>query len=64
MNGAKKVTHDVQAYSNVWFYANPIFIRPEGSPKLLVETNAELARKLGQRADSDHDHDDHHHDHH
>ncbi|MET4170336.1 hypothetical protein ABIB99_001411 [Bradyrhizobium sp. LA6.1] len=65
VNGAKKVTHDVQAYSNVWFYANPIFIRPEGSPKLLVETNTELARRLGQRADNDHDHDDdHHHDHH
>lgn len=67
VNGAKKVTHDVQAYSNVWFHANPIFIRPEGSPKLLVETNAELARRLGQRADNDHDHDHddhHHHDHH
>jgi hypothetical protein len=64
VNGAKKVTHDVQAYSNVWFYANPIFVRLEGSPKLLVETNAELARRLGQRADNDHDHDDHHHDHH
>ncbi|MBR1132142.1 hypothetical protein [Bradyrhizobium iriomotense] len=67
VNGAKKVTHDVQAYSNAWFYANPIFVRPEGSPKLLVETNAELARRLGQRAEHDHhDHDDdyHHHDHH
>lgn len=58
VDGAKKVTHDVQAYSNVWFYANPIFVRPENSPKLLVETNAELARQLGQRADNDHD--DHH----
>lgn len=67
VNGVKKVTHDVQAYSNVWFHANPIFVRLEGSPKLLVETNAELARRLGQRADNDHDHhdhDDHHHDHH
>jgi hypothetical protein len=66
VNGVKKVTHDVQAYSNVWFYANPIFVRPERSPKLLVETNAELARRLGQQADNDHhDHDDdhHHHDH-
>lgn len=53
VNGVKMVTHDVQAYSNVWFYANPIFVRPEGSPKLLVETNAELARKLGQRAEND-----------
>ncbi|QOZ25175.1 hypothetical protein [Bradyrhizobium sp. CCBAU 51753] len=56
--GVKKVTHDVQAYSNAWFYANPIFVRPEGSPKLLVETNADLARRLGQRAEHDH----HHHD--
>ncbi|WP_315834009.1 hypothetical protein [Bradyrhizobium prioriisuperbiae] len=52
VNGVKRVTYDVQAYSNVWFYANPIFIRPEGSPRLLVEKNAELARKLA---------DDHHH---
>jgi hypothetical protein len=56
VNGVKKVTFDVQAYSNVWFYANPIFIRPEGSPKLLVEKNAELAERLGRRADNDHDH--------
>jgi hypothetical protein len=54
VNGVKKVTYDVQAYSNVWFYANPIFIRPEGSPKLLVEENADLARRLsGRRADND-----------
>ena len=55
------------AWADIWFYANPIFVRPEGSPKLLVETNAELARRLGQRAEHDHDHDDHddhHHDHH
>ena len=49
VNGVKKVTFDVQAYSNVWFYANPIFIRPEGSPKLLVEQNADLARRLAER---------------
>jgi hypothetical protein len=55
VSGVKKVTYDVQAYSNVWFYANPIFIRPQGSPKLLVEQNADLARRLsGQRADNDH----------
>ncbi|WP_315806652.1 MULTISPECIES: hypothetical protein [unclassified Bradyrhizobium] len=52
VNGVKKVTYDVQAYSNLWFYANPIFVRPFGSPKLLVEKNAELARKLAG---------DHHH---
>jgi hypothetical protein len=69
VNGVKKVTFDVQAYSNVWFYANPIFIRPEHSPKLLVEENAELAKRLGRRADNDHDgrghdndHDGHGHD--
>jgi hypothetical protein len=58
------VTFDVQAYSNVWFYANPIFIRPEGAPKLLVEANAQLAKRLaGRRDDDDHDHDsDHGHD--
>ena len=56
VGGVKKVTYDVQAYSNVWFYANPIFIRPEGSPKLLVEENADLARRLsGRRADNDRD---------
>jgi hypothetical protein len=53
VNGVKKVTFDVQAYSNAWFYANPIFIRPHGSPKLLVEKNAELADKLDGH---DHDH--------
>jgi hypothetical protein len=53
VNGVKKVTFDVQAYSNVWFYANPIFIRPAGSPRLLVEQNAELAERLGDRDDDD-----------
>jgi hypothetical protein len=62
VNGVKKVTFDVQAYSNVWFYANPIFIRPEGSPKLLVERNADLAKKLADRADNDHDDHDRDHD--
>ncbi len=70
LNGVKKVTFDVQAYSNVWFYANPIFIRPEGSAKLLVEQNADLAKRLAERADNDHDdhdrddrdHDRHDHD--
>jgi hypothetical protein len=52
------VTFDVQAYSNVWFYANPIFVRPIGSPKLLVEVNAELAEHLAHRGnDRDHDRD-------
>src|SRR5882762_7513139 len=55
VNGVKKVTYDVLAYANLWFYANPIFMRPEGSPKLLVEKNAELAERLGRRADIDFD---------
>ena len=59
VNGVKKVTFDVQAYSNVWFYANPIFIRPHGSQKLLVEANAELAERLAHRNDRDRDHHDH-----
>jgi len=57
VNGVKKVTFDVQAYSNVWFYANPIFIRPHGSPKLLAEANAELAERLARGNDRDRDHD-------
>jgi hypothetical protein len=54
VNGSRRVTFDVQAWSNLWFYTNPIFVRPAGSPKLLVETNAELAKKLaGDRDDRD-----------
>lgn len=45
-DGQLRVTHDVQAWSNVWFYANPIFVRPANAPQLLVEKNAELARSL------------------
>ena len=56
LGGVKKVTFDVQAYSNVWFYANPIFIRPEGAPKLLVEANAQLAKRLAGHRDDDDDH--------
>jgi hypothetical protein len=50
VNGTKRVTYDVQAYSNVWFYANPIFVRPTGTPPLLVETNAAMAKTLASRA--------------
>jgi hypothetical protein len=46
VGGNKKVSNDVYGWSNLWFYANPIFVRPDGSPKLLVETNAALARTL------------------
>ena len=44
--GTRRVDTDVEAWSNLWFYANPIFVRPAGSAKLLVETNAELAASL------------------
>jgi hypothetical protein len=46
VGGNKKTSNDVYGWSNLWFYANPIFVRPAGSPKLLVETNAELAASL------------------
>lgn len=49
VNNTLRVTNDVQAWSNVWFYANPIFVRPANTPKLLVETNAELAEKLAEQ---------------
>ncbi len=64
VSGVKRVTYDVQAYSNLWFYANPIFVRPDGSPKLLVEKNAELAKQLADSGDDDHDHDHGRHHHH
>jgi hypothetical protein len=46
VSGTKRTSNDVYGWSNLWFYANPIFVRPAGSPKLLVETNAELAASL------------------
>jgi hypothetical protein len=48
-NGQKVVTYDVQAYSNLWFYANPIFVRPASYPMLQVEKNALLAQTLKTR---------------
>lgn len=48
--GTLRVKNDVEAWSNLWFYANPIFVRPAGQAKLLVETNAELAASLGKQA--------------
>jgi hypothetical protein len=46
VNGTKMVTYDVQAYSNLWFYGNPIFVRPATYPQLLVEKNAALAANI------------------
>lgn len=48
VNGTKMSTYDVAAWADLWFYANPIFIRVSDQPKLLVETNADLAKTLKQ----------------
>ena len=45
-DGTKRVDTDVRGWGSLWFYGNPIFIRPSTSPRLLVETNANLARSL------------------
>ena len=45
-DGIKRSTFDVAAWADLWFYANPIFIRVQGDDQLLVEKNAELANKL------------------
>jgi len=44
----KRSSFDVAAWSDLWFYANPIFIRLEDEPELLVEKNADLAKELKQ----------------
>ena len=46
INGTRRVDYDVEAYSNLYFYANPIFFRPAGTDKLLVEKNADMAASL------------------
>ncbi len=46
VNGQAVVTYDVQAWSNLWFYGNPIFVRPAGTPMLQAERNALLAQSL------------------
>lgn len=45
-NGQKVSSYDVAAWSDLWFYTNPIFIRVADQPKLLVETNAAMAVSL------------------
>ena len=45
-DGTRRVSFDVRGWSNLWFYTNPIWIRPSTSPALLVETNNNLARQL------------------
>lgn len=46
VNGAKVSSYDVAAWADLWFYANPIFIRVADQPKLLVETNGAKAVAL------------------
>ena len=46
VSGVKRVSFDVRGWANVWFYTNPVFIRPSTAPALLVETNNNLARSL------------------
>ncbi|MBC7802069.1 MAG: hypothetical protein H7Z10_15745 [Gemmatimonadaceae bacterium] len=46
VNGERRVSFDVRGWGNVWFYTNPIFIRPDTSAPLLAETNNNLARRL------------------
>lgn len=45
-SGGKLSSYDVAAWSDLWFYTNPIFIRVSDQPKLLVETNADMAKQL------------------
>ena len=45
-DGTRRVDNDVRGWGSVWFYSNPIFIRPSTSPPLLIETNANQARAL------------------
>ncbi len=40
-SGQKIVDVDVEAWSSLWFYANPIFIRPVSTGKLAVEKAAD-----------------------
>lgn len=56
VNGVRKTSNDVYGWANLWFYANPIFVRPWNSPKLLVEKNAELAAKLAAKGHHGHGH--------
>ena len=46
VDGVRRVSLDVRGWGNVWFYTNPIFIRPSTTPPLLAETNSNLARQL------------------
>ncbi|MGQ4274788.1 hypothetical protein [Terrihabitans sp. B22-R8] len=45
-NGGKISSYDVAAWADLWFYTNPIFIRVQGQPPLLVENNVKMAEQL------------------
>lgn len=47
-NNQKVSSYDVAAWSDLWFYSNPIFIRVSDQPELLVETNAKKAVQLAK----------------
>lgn len=44
----KVSSYDVAAWSDLWFYTNPVFIRVSDQPDLLVETNADKAQQLAK----------------
>jgi hypothetical protein len=44
--GIKRSAFDVAAWADLWFYANPIFIRVADQPQLLVEKNKDCARQI------------------
>lgn len=48
-DGRKISSYDVAAWSDLWFYTNPIFIRVAGQPELLAERNAAAAAELASR---------------
>jgi hypothetical protein len=48
-NGNKVSSFDVAAWADLWFYTNPIFIRVQGTERLLVEKNHDLAEKLASK---------------
>ena len=48
--GKKFVDFDVEAWSSLWFYSNPIFVRPSNKPMLAVEQAAILASRTALQA--------------
>jgi hypothetical protein len=46
VGGVKKSSFDVAAWSDLWFYANPIFIRVQTDAPFKVENEAKVAKNL------------------